>query len=392
VRSIGVVTVARSDYGIYRPLLRCIQADPDLKLMLFVGGMHLSPEFGMTVREIEQDGFPIAERVEMLLSSDSPEGVSKAMGLGLIGFAQAFARIRPDILIVLGDRFEMFAAAAAALPFKIPIAHLHGGELTQGAMDDSLRHAITKLSHLHFAATATYAQRIIQMGEDPWRVVVSGALSLDSIRMTPLLSLENLQSQCSLEWHGEPLLVTFHPVTLEQEQTEYYINELLAALEASGCPIVFTFPNADAGGRVIIQRINKFVETHLQAQVVANFGVQGYLSMMQYSEAMVGNSSSGIVEAASFHLPVVNIGTRQEGRIHPANVIDVGYEREAILNGIQRATAPEFRAMVYNASNPFGDSHAAERIVRTLKQTPVDASLLVKVFHEAEAPTHLLSE
>jgi len=383
VRTIGVVTVARSDYGIYLPLLRKIQADPDLRLHLIVAGMHLSPEFGLTVKAIEADGFEIGERVEMLLSSDTPEGIAKSMGLGTIGFAQAYARFQPDILVVLGDRFEMHAAALAALPFKIPVAHIHGGEITQGAIDDALRHSMTKLSHLHFVSTQEYAQRVIQMGEEPWRVTVSGAPSLDNLRVTRLLAREELAARFDLHLDEPPfLLVTFHPVTLEYEQTEWQVTELLAALEVCGLPVVFTMPNADTSGRTIARMIEEFVATHSSAQAVDNLGTQGYFSMMALAAAMVGNSSSGIVEAASFELPVVNVGSRQRGRVRGTNVIDVDYKRTSILEGLQRALDPKFRAKLRGIRNPYGSGGASEKIIEVLKQVRLDDKLVMKHFHD----------
>lgn len=387
MRTIGVVSVARSDYGIYVPLLRRIQADPDLRLMLFVGGMHLSPEFGMTVREIERDGFPIAERVEMLLSSDSPEGVSKAMGLGLIGFAQAFARSRPDILVVLGDRFEMFAAAAAAVPFNIPLAHIHGGEATQGAIDELLRHAITKLSHLHFAATRAYAERIIHMGEAPWRVTVSGAPALDMIAELPPVDADKFERTFGVRVSPAPLLVTYHPVTLEWARAAEQAEAMLGALEDVGQAVIFTDPNADTGGHVIRECIATFVATHDCAWRAPNLGPQGYYDALRLCAAMVGNSSSGLIEAPSFGLPVVNIGTRQDGRVRAANVIDVGYNRTEIAGAIRRALVPEFRARLQNLSNPYGDGHAAERIVAVLKFIEINDRLIRKVFYDAGGRT-----
>lgn len=383
MRIIGVVTVARSDYGIYRPILRRIQDDPDLRLMLFVTGMHLSPEFGLTVQSIEQDGFEISERVEMLLFSDTPEGISKSMGLGIIGFAQAYARSRPDILLVLGDRFEMHSAALAALPFKIPVAHIHGGELTLGAIDDALRHSITKLSHLHFVSTQQYASRVKQMGEEPWRVMVSGAPGLDNIQEVKLLTRHELASQFDLELDGTPfLLVTFHPVTLEYDQTKWQVTELLVALKESRMPIIFTMPNADTSSRMIIRMIDEFVANNTFAQAVDNLGTQGYFSIMALAAAMVGNSSSGIIEAPSFKLPVVNIGTRQAGRVRALNIVDVGYGCDEIVAGVQRALALEFRECLRDLDNPFGDGHAAERIIAGLKSTTLDDRLIRKVFYD----------
>jgi len=385
MRTIGVVTVARSDYGIYLPLLCKIRADPDLQLHLVVGGMHLSPEFGLTVEAIEADGFEIAERVEMLLSSDTPEGIAKSMGLGTIGFAQAYARFRPDILVVLGDRFEMHAAAIAALPFKIPVAHIHGGEVTQGAIDDALRHSMTKLSHMHFVSTQEYARRVIQLGEEPWRVIVSGAPSLDNLHTIKLLEREELAATFGLRLDDVPfLLVTFHPVTLEYEETEWQVNELLAALELCELPVVFTMPNADTSGRTIARMIKEYIATHSSAQAVDNLGIQGYFSMMAVAAAMVGNSSSGIIEAASFELPVVNVGSRQQGRVRGANVIDVDYEQTSVLAGLRRALDPQFCAKLRGIRNPYGSGEASEKIVKVLKRVRLDDELVIKRFHDLE--------
>lgn len=386
---IGVVTVARSDYGIYLPVLRAIQAEPSLRLGLYVSGAHLSPEFGLTVREIEKDGFDIVERVEMLLSSDSAEGISKAMGLGLIGFAQAFARTRPDLLLVLGDRFEMHAAALAALPFRIPIAHLHGGELTEGAIDDALRHSMTKLSHLHFVSTTDYARRVIQLGEAPARVIVSGAPSLDQLRQTRLLTRNEFAERFHITLPEAFLLVTYHPVTLEYEQTDWQIQQLLAALRQTGLPVLFTMPNADTNGRTIRDYIRQYVaaqtDSPMPAYVVENLGTQGYASAMHMATAMVGNSSSGILEAPWFKLPVVNIGNRQRGRTRAANVIDVDCATDAILQGIQLAISADFRHRLTTQSHPFGDGYAAVKIVQGVLAAlrgPLAKQLVSKRFYD----------
>jgi UDP-N-acetylglucosamine 2-epimerase (non-hydrolysing)/GDP/UDP-N,N'-diacetylbacillosamine 2-epimerase (hydrolysing) len=380
VRTIGVVTVARSDYGVYLPVLRRVQADSDLELHLLVSGMHLSPEFGLTARAIEEDGFHIGERIEMLLSSDTPEGIGKSMGLGTIGFAQAFARRRPDILLVLGDRFEMHAAVVAALPFNIPVAHIGGGEITEGAIDDALRHSITKLSHLHFVATHEARRRVVQMGEEPWRVIVSGALSLDNLCSMKLLTRQELEERFGLKFNDSPLLVTYHPVTLEYEQTEWQVGELLGALNASALPIVFTMPNADTNGRVVARMLEGYAKVCPQAQMVANLGTQGYFSLMALAVAMVGNSSSGLVEAPSFGLPVVNIGSRQQGRTRPANVIDVGYSRHEIVTGIKKAISAGFREQLRGLQNPYGDGRASDVIVKHLKEVSLNHRLVIKRF------------
>lgn len=384
MRTIGVVTAARSDYGIYLPILRKITSDPELGLHIIATGMHLAPEFGLTVQVIEQDGFEINDRVEMLLSSDTPEGIAKSMGLGTIGFAQAYTRLRPDILLVVGDRFEMHAAVVASLPFNIPVAHIHGGESTEGLIDEPIRHSITKMSHMHFVSTGLYSRRVIQMGEEPWRVTVSGAPSLDHIRELDVLSLQELNEQLEIEITGPTLLVTYHPVTLEYEQTETHVRELLAALEEIDHPVVFTYPNSDTSGRLIIKMIHDFGNRHERATVAVNLGTQAYLSLMSHVTAMVGNSSSGIIEAASFKLPVVNIGSRQRGRIHDRNVINVGYNRDAILDGITKAISSEFQNSLQDLVNPYGDGQAAGKIVDRLKEVQIDLRMLQKSFHDSD--------
>ena len=385
MRKIGVVSVARSDYGIYKPVLNKIQEDSELELYLIVSGMHHSPEFGMTIRDIEADGFAIGDQFEMLLSSDSPEGVAKSMGLGTIGFAQSYSRSRPDLLLVLGDRFEMLSAVVASLPFKIPIAHLHGGESTEGLIDEPIRHSITKMSHIHFVSTEVYAKRVIQMGEEPWRVHVSGAPSLDNLNEIELLDRSALQKRAGLDLDNETLLVTYHPVTLEYERTEEHMKALLAALEEVGRQVVFTYPNADTQGRLIIGMIQDFVKRYPKAKIATNLGTQAYFSLMECAAAMIGNSSSGIIEAASFALPVVNIGNRQRGRVHGINVLDVGDAYSEILAGIRDATSPAFRNSLAGLENPYGNGQAAALIVDQLKAVTLDTRLLMKRFYDLGA-------
>jgi UDP-hydrolysing UDP-N-acetyl-D-glucosamine 2-epimerase len=382
MRTIGVVTVARSDYGIYRSILRQIAADPELRLQIIASGMHLAPEFGNTVSMIEADGYSVSDRVESLLASDSPEGISKSMGLGVMGFSQVFARSRPDLLLVLGDRFDMYPAVVAALPFRIPVAHLHGGEVSFGAIDDALRHSMTKLSHLHFVSTEEYRQRVLQMGEEPWRVTVSGAPALDELDPATFLGRAELEQRFGLRLDEPPLLITFHPASLQPDQVEWQTAELLAAVEVSGQPAIFTAPNADTGGRRAREMMEGFASQHPRMWFVENFGQLGYFSAMNCAAAMVGNSSSGIIEAASFHLPVVNIGERQEGRSRAANVIDVGYGREEILAGLRRALGPGFRSSLKNVRNPYRStgSSAAVQIVERLKAVPLDEQLTKKRF------------
>jgi len=386
-RRIGVVTVARSDYSILYPLLRAIEADPALALQLIVAGMHLAPEFGNTVAAIEADGFAIADRVAMLLPaddprSDQPAGVAIATGRGVIGFAEAFARNRPDLLVVMGDRFEMFGAAIAALPLRIPVAHIHGGELSEGAIDDAMRHAMTKLSHLHFTSTETYRDRVIQLGEEPWRVVASGAPALDNLHALPRLSEEELKRRFGLTFAARPLVVTYHPTTLGAADVDAEIDALLAALRRAGRPIVFTAPNADAGGRRIAERIGAFAADFGKADVVSNLGLQGYYSLLSLAAAMVGNSSSGIIEAASFALPVVSVGDRQKGRLAPRNVIHVPADAPAIADAIEMACGAGFRRGLAGLTNPYGTGHAVPRIVETLRSVELGQRLLQKSFHD----------
>lgn len=385
MRSIGVVTTSRADYSAYRPLLKALAVDPDLSLKLYVSGMHLSPEFGLSVRLIENDGFEIAGRVEMLISSDTPEAIAKSMGLGLIGFGQAFSQRRPDILVVLGDRYEMLGAALAALPFKIPIAHLSGGELTQGAIDDALRHSITKLSHLHFTSTEAYARRVIQLGEDPRRVFVSGEPTLDHILTAPQLTPTEVQRRFGVDVGRPFLLVTFHPVTLEYEQVEWQTDELLAALDQARFPVIFTMPNADTAGRIIATKMRQWVQSHHgMGHMVDNFGAEAYHSVLSRAVAVVGNSSSGLIEAPSFKVPAVNVGIRQSGRIRAASVIDVGHNRTDILAGIRKAASEEFRNSLHTLENPYASktNSAVSVITGVLRSVELGSALLQKKFHD----------
>ena len=380
VRTLCAVTVGRSDWGIYRPVLQAIERDSQLKSHLIAGGAHLLPEHGSTLETIEADGFEVHDQLDMLLSDDTPVGVAKSMGLGTLGFADLYNRIRPDMLLLLGDRFEMHAAAVAAIPFKIPMAHIHGGEVSQGAIDDCLRHAITKYSHLHFPSTVENAQRIMQLGEEPWRITVSGAPALDNLAIHSLLSNEELAKRIGIRLPEKPLLVCYHPVTLQFEKTEQQAQELVAALDFYKGPIVVTRPNADVGNQSIVRIFEQFSATRSNVQLVDNLGTQAFFSLMNESSAMVGNSSSGIIEAASFHLPVVNIGLRQGGRAQSNNVINCDCNRLAIEGAIQRAISEEFCQHVKQVVNIYGDGSAAEKIVARLKSVALNERLMVKQF------------
>jgi UDP-N-acetylglucosamine 2-epimerase (non-hydrolysing)/GDP/UDP-N,N'-diacetylbacillosamine 2-epimerase (hydrolysing) len=377
------VTGSRADYGIYLPLLRRLDDEATVTLRLLVTGMHLSPRFGMTVKAIEADGFPISERIDVLSDCDRPEDIAAAMGRATLGFGEAFARSQPDILVVLGDRFEMHGAAVAALPFKIPVAHIHGGELTEGAIDDSLRHCLTKLSHLHFVSTAEYARRVMQLGEEPWRVTISGAPGLDNVHRLPRLSAAELQRRFGITVTADTVLVTFHPTTLEFEAAGRQADELFAALRAAGLPILVTMPNADTGGLAIRARVEAFIREWPAAQAVETLGAEAYLSVLALCSAIVGNSSSALIEAPCFELPAVNVGTRQNGRIRGKNVIDVGYGRDEILIGIQRARDDRFRESLRGMPNPYGDGRAAERIAAVLLATQCSERLVAKRFADA---------
>ena len=382
-RRIGVVTGARSDYGHLRPVLEGVRRASDLELVLFVAGMHLDPTFGSTAGEIEADGFAIDERVPMLEGGDSPEAIAASTGRGVEGFARAFARQRPDLLVVLGDRFEMLAAAVAALPFALPVAHIHGGEVSEGAMDNQIRHAITKLAHLHFASAEPHARRIAQMGEETWRIHAVGGPGIDRIAATAPLTREALAGELDLPAAGRWLLVTFHPVTLEYRDTAAHVDELLAALEKTDGTLIVTYPNADTSGWLIMERLEEFAARHTgRCRLVRNLGERVYLSLLRHADVMVGNSSSGLIEAPSFGLPAVNIGARQRGRLRGANVIDVEPTRDEILHGIETAQTPAFRARAREGGNPYGDGRAAPRIVDVLRTVPLDARLVQKRFSD----------
>ena len=379
-RAIGVVTVSRSDYGHLTPVLEEMRGAPDLDFGLYVAGMHLEPDFGFTAKEVEADGWPRWACVPMDETDDSPGGVARSTAKGVEGFARAFAARRPDLVLVLGDRFEMLAAATAALPFAIPLAHLHGGEVTEGAIDEQMRHAITKLSHVHLASAELHARRIAQMGEEPWRIHVTGAPGLDRLRKQPAMSRPDVARELGLPERGPWLLVTFHPATLDAEDPGVQIDELLAALQSAPGALVMTYPNSDTAGRVIAERLERFAAGRAGCRLVKSLGERLYLSLLAHADVMMGNSSSGLIEAPSFGLPVLNIGRRQHGRLRGENVVDVEPRRAAIAAGLARALDPAFRARLAGAPNPYGDGRAAPRVVRVLREVALDRRLVQKRF------------
>lgn len=369
-RKICVVTGTRAEYGLLRGVMDAIQADPELTLQVVATGMHLSPEFGLTYREIEADGFVIDRKVEMLVSSDTPVGVAKSMGLGMIGFAEALAGLAPDMLVVLGDRFEIFAAAAAALVARVPIAHLHGGETTEGAFDEAFRHSITKMAHLHFVAAEPYRRRVIQLGEAPDRVFLVGGLGVDAIKRATLLGREALEDSFDFRFGPRNLLVTFHPATLDAVSPVAEMDELLAALaDLRDTHLIFTMPNADTGGRELIASVERFVASRPEtAKAFTSLGQRRYLSCLAQVDAVVGNSSSGLLEAPSFGIGTIDIGGRQRGRLKAPSVISCPPERAAIAAALGRVYAPDFQALLKTVVNPYGDGGASEKIVAVLKR------------------------
>lgn len=381
-RKICVVTGSRAEYGLLRRLLEEIRGDAELELQLAVTGMHLAPEFGMTVGEIEADGFPIAARVEMLLSSDTPAGIAKSVALGVAGFADAFARLRPDIVVVLGDRFEIFAAAQAAMLARLPIAHIHGGELTEGAIDDAIRHALTKMSHLHFVAAEPYRRRVLQLGEAPGRVFDFGAPGLDGVLTSPRKDRATLARELGIPFASTNFLVTYHPATLGSVEEESALQALLDALDRfPEAHIVFTHANADSKGRAINARIDAYVKSRgAGASAFPSLGAN-YLSLLACVDAMLGNSSSGLTEAPLLGIPTVNIGPRQDGRLRSPSVIDCAGDTPAILQAIERALSPAHREIAARRECAYGHGDSSARIKGILKSHPL-AGLTIKRFHD----------
>jgi UDP-N-acetylglucosamine 2-epimerase (non-hydrolysing)/GDP/UDP-N,N'-diacetylbacillosamine 2-epimerase (hydrolysing) len=377
-RRIGVVTTSRADYShLYWPL-RELAAHPEVELGLFALGAHLSPEFGSTLDEIERDAIPgmeIKARIECLLSSDSDTGMAKTIGVAILGLADALTAWRPDLLLLIADRYEMLAPASVALALRIPIAHIEGGEVSQGAIDDQVRNALTKLAHVHFTSTPTARRRVIAMGEEPWRVHRAGAPSLDHLRRSTLLTRPALEGRLGLTLQAPTILAAYHPVTILKDTTAE-ADALFSALAQAPGQLLFVYPNADAGSYALIERTKALAASRPHTHIFVNLDPVTYWSLLGQVDALIGNSSSGIMEAASFALPAVNVGLRQQGRERARNVIDAPAETAAILRALNQALDPEFRRTLRGMENPYGDGTAAETIARVLATVPLDGLLI----------------
>ena len=374
-RRIGVVTTSRADYShLYWPL-RELAAHPEVELGVFALGAHLSPEFGNTLQEIERDGFPIQARIECLLSSDTDTGMAKTIGLAMLGLADALTAWRPDLLLLIADRYEMLAPASVALALRIPVAHIEGGEISQGAIDDQVRNALTKLAHIHFTSTPAARRRVIAMGEEPWRVHHAGAPSLDHLSRSKLLDRAALEARLGISLTPPTVLAAYHPVTILKDTTAE-ADALFAALAEAPVQLLFVYPNSDAGSYALIERTRALAETRKDTHIFVNLDAVTYWSLLGQVDAMIGNSSSGIMEAASFALPAVNVGMRQQGRERARNIIDVAPEAAAILAAMEQALRPEFRASLRGMANPYGNGTAAVTIARVLTTVALDGLLI----------------
>lgn len=379
-RKICIVTGTRAEYGLLFRLMKEIDSDPDLTLQVIATCMHLSPEFGLTYQQIEEDGIFINKKIEMLLSSDTPTGICKSMGLAHISFSETFSELCPDIIVLLGDRFETFCAAGTACVMRIPVAHIHGGEITQGAVDEAFRHCITKMSHLHFTSTEEYRRRVIQLGENPDRVFNVGAIGIENIRKLRLFDRKELEDAIQFSLGEQCILVTYHPVTLEKNTAENQFQNLLEGIEAfPNLRVIFTKANADTEGRVINQMIDDYVAVNsYKAISFTSMGQLRYLSAMSYVNAVVGNSSSGVVEAPSFRVPTVNIGDRQKGRLRVQSIIDCPPEKEAIIHALKWALSQEFKQSM---ANPYEKENTAWKIKNIVKNFKLE-NVLKKEFYD----------
>lgn len=383
-RKICVVTGTRAEYGLLYWLMKEIESDKDLNLQIIVTGTHLSPEFGLTFKEIEKD-FNINKKIEMLLSSDTPIGISKSMGLALISFSEAYEELNPDLLVVLGDRYEILCAVSAAMISKIPIAHLSGGETTEGAFDEAIRHSLTKMSHLHFTATEEYQKRVIQLGENPKSVFNVGGLGIDNIKRLQLLSKEEFEKSINFKLNKKNILVTYHPVTLEKSTSQIQFQTLLNALDKlEDTNIIFTKANSDTDGRIINKMITEYVMQNTSKSVeFSSLGQLRYLSALQYIDAVVGNSSSGLAEAPSFKIGTINVGERQKGRIKAKSVLDTKADEEDILNAFKKLYSDDFKTLLKTVENPYGNGGASEKIKNIIKNINLE-NILKKTFFDLE--------
>jgi len=379
MKKVLVVTGTRAEYGLLYWTMKEIQQDKELQLQLIVTGSHLSKEYGYTVSQIKKDGFKIDEEIDMLIDSSKKSAIVKSMGLEMIQIAQAFDRLKPDILLILGDRYETFVAATCAMMMNIPIAHMNGGESTEGAVDEQIRHAITKMAHIHFTGAEYYKERVIKMGEELWRVYNVGQPGLENIKRLKLLEKEKLEYELKMKFDKKVFLITYHPVTLDVQNTEKQMNNLLGAISKFDAKYIFTYPNADYGNKIIIDKINEFKQKHDNVYIFHNLGQVKYLSLMKYADVMIGNSSSGIIEAPSFKLPVVNIGDRQKGRLRNKNIIDVDYDEIQIIEGINKALYDKkFIDSLNSLENIYGDGNTSKKVVNVLKNIKIDRNLLCK--------------
>lgn len=371
MKKVCIVTGTRAEYGALKSIIQKVHQSDDLELHLVVTGMHLSPEFGLTYHEIERDNFPIAGKIEMLLSSDTSVGITKSMGIALIGFADYFETHKPDIVVVSGDRYEMLMAVSAAMIARIPIAHLHGGEKTEGAVDEAIRHSITKMSHLHFTATEEYRRRVIQLGEQPETVYNVGALSIENIRKVKLMGKEELEKALGMRFTDNMIMVTFHPVTLETTTAQKQFQNLLDVVDKHPeLSVVFTKANSDTDGRIINKMIDGYVaDNHARCRAYTSLGQLRYFSVLQYCVAVMGNSSSGIIEVPSFGIPTINIGDRQRGRIRAESVIDCGSNTQDIENALATALSAEFRSKSKYVKNPYEGVRTSDRIIEIISDS-----------------------
>jgi GDP/UDP-N,N'-diacetylbacillosamine 2-epimerase (hydrolysing) len=382
LKKVLVITGTRAEYGLLRWVIDGISKSNLLELQLCVTGMHLSPEFGLTFQEIEKDGYQIDSKVEMLLSADTPSAITKSMGLGLIGFADEFNRLKPDLILILGDRYEIMCAAIAATIARTPIAHLHGGEATEGCIDEAIRHSITKMSHLHFVAAEEYSRRVIQLGEHTNRVFCVGGTGVDNIHKLDLLSKQELENSLDFELGGKSILVTFHPVTLESNTSGDQMRELLASLsEFTDHKIIFTMPNADTDGREILKLIESFCLDNHNCRAYTSLGQLRYLSCLKYVDVVVGNSSSGLLEVPSFKIPTVNIGDRQKGRLKAGCVIDCSPIKNQIISAIKRAVSLDFKESCKVIKNPYGEGGASQKIIQTIESIALE-DIIKKSFYD----------